>query len=511
MIGPRSRSLAVSWLALLAGCSGPPVESDGGIDATTGLDAGETRDAGHDAARQDALPPTPGYVGAPCRSDADCRRPVDECIVDPIDDFIPVPDGYCTTHCLDDSDCAGQSRCHMGYGICLASCGETEGDRCPPGLGCQPFLSNLPDLPRHCFPGCEDDSDCDDGLTCAVGSGFFGTGLCIDPSRPLGGACETDTDCPPEAICGFGPGGSCELPYCQIEPESGCPDDARCVSYAVCLDGCTTDADCRPGYECGETSIDPGRFVCLEAFVTANLGQPCDTEDACPGGTCFTEGWTRGFPGGYCAAFGCDVVAQTGCPGDGVCIDEASSSRDPRRRSYCLDGCTSGADCRSGYDCLPSRPSDATSPLACMPACTSDADCTGASPTLGAHVCNVGAGTCGPPFDPALLGQPCLGPGACDGGTCIEEAMDGWPGGACVLAGCRLSGSGRETPCPAGGACADDEAGDPEFGVCVTACASPTDCRAGYACEAGACVPACGPSDCTGGRTCDVSTGLCEG
>lgn len=371
--GPGSRSSCAR-----RACGGPSSAADAGadagagLDASIGLDAGEAPDAGRDAGHDARAIPSAEYVGAPCRTDADCRGPVDRCLL-AIDDDLPAPNGYCTTRCFRNADCPGQSDCNTIYGFCLASCGDTV--ECPPGLGCQPFLANLPDLPRNCFPGCEDDFDCDDGLSCVVGGGKNNTGLCIDRSRPLGGACQSDEDCPPEATCSeYEPGGYCLLDYCMLEPEDGCPDDARCVKDGLCYDGCTTDADCRAGYECGETSTDPGRLVCLEAFVPANLGQPCS--DGCPGGACMDERYD-GFPGSYCAAVGCDVIAQTGCPGDGVCIERLKPHLiEYRTATYCLDGCTTAADCRSGYDCLPSRTGDDTSPLACMPACETDADCT---------------------------------------------------------------------------------------------------------------------------------------
>jgi hypothetical protein len=61
-----------------------------------------------------------------------------------------------------------------------------------------------------------------------------------------------------------------------------------------------------------------------------------------------------------------------------------------------------------------------------------------------------------------------------------------------------------------GAVCVDDAAGDPAIGVCVTGCGEGSTCRAGYACVEGACRPACTETSCSGGRTCDVASGLCR-
>jgi hypothetical protein len=318
--------------------------------------------------------------------------------------------------------------------------------------------------------------------------------------------------CLAEGFAGW-PSGACIGFGCDLASDRGCPGDAHCLPGRhgdLCIDGCSTDGDCRPGYACRAPRAYPDRRICQPActadaqctggrvcnpalgtcdvpFDPGQLGRSCSRRTGgCDGGTCLTE-FETGFPGAYCAYIGCTVGMDSTCPTGGVCAPGAGGA------NLCLDGCATDSECRDGYRCRPVRSEDPTSSRACLPACSSDRQC--ANDTF---VCNPGTGLCTEPFVAANLGAPCEGAGDCPGGICRTEA-DGWPAGACTYPGCRLAGEGPSARCPDGGVCVDDGVGDPAIGHCVKACVvgGSDGCRRGYACVAlvdggtdGACLPA---------------------
>lgn len=480
----------------------------------------------------DAAAPPSGNIGAACTSASDCTGVADTCL-----DGVPelFTDGYCSRACtVGGTDCPEGSACVDlgGQAFCLEACDPESTTRpCErSGYGCSTNYLYLSD--SVCVAGCFDSSDCASGSECSSGGGNFGSGQCYDPSASQGGACVSDADCPSGGTCvtetdsGW-PGGLCGQAACDLAANSGCPGDAQCIATRTndgyCIDGCTTAADCRPGYVCRTQAVYPDRFYCApgctsdaDCTVEGNVCNPatglCDVPfdasqlgdqcyafsgEGCVGGTCLSIGET-GFPGAYCAYAGCTLGDDSTCPSGGVCAPRGSG------RTYCLDACTDTSECRSGYACAPSDPATPESPTACMPACTASSQCgrTG-------YVCNVGTGLCAVPFDDSLLGTACLATSECTGGTCLTEIATGWSGGMCVLGGCRLSGEGASTECPAGSTCIDDAIGAPDLGVCAPGCADDSACRDGYVCNDGACRPACTETSCGAGRVCAAS-GLCE-
>jgi hypothetical protein len=469
-------------LAALVGC---------GESHNAPQDAQIVFDAFFPDAGTDAGPP-PNPVGPRCTTDEECTGGT-YCE--------GVLGGYCTAICSTDEECPGDSVCvqlTQTTSYCLASCDPSAStDQCPPGNGCTP---GSPGFPPACFPGCEADSDCPAGLTCALGGGGFEAGICLDDDQPLGGGCRSDGDCPPSSRCASEadfdfPGGACIIIGCDDVGNTGCPNDAQCLPSGfgggICWDGCSTDADCRPEYECVAPSSDPSRTICQPRFVPSNLGTVCSPTGSCAGGECLTENFS-GFPSSYCALPGCNPIANTGCPDNGECVAASDGS------GLCLFGCTADTDCRAGYRCDPIRRDQPDGPRACFPGCTEDAQCTGRRRDGTRNVCNPGTGLCNRPFNSASLGTACSGGfGECGGGRCIT-ADQGWPGGMCTYPGCRLSGEGPSATCPTGGVCTDDGTGDPEIGVCVPTCTvGGSTCRSGYTCVAlteggteGACRPA---------------------
>jgi hypothetical protein len=482
-----------------------------------------------DAVIADAARPG-GNVGAACRAASDCTGAANVCIPDQ-PGFLP--GGYCTAACdvADAESCPTGSTCievGMGQSFCFQDCEPGASMRqCRAGYGC---ASNFMALPENvCVGGCSDASDCGSGQLCDPTGGLLGAGACFTPDAMLGGACTADAECPMAGACqdeanGGWPGGACIAGGCDVRTNTGCAGDGQCIQGTfggICVDGCTSDTDCRPQYACRAALGYPDRSYCAPAcandgectvagyvcnttlgtcappFDPTRLGGPCSFRQPCEGGSCFTER-DNGYPSGYCAYVGCEPGASGGCPGDGVCATRGG-------RNVCLDGCAADSDCRGGYACRPSDPADPASPTACVPACTTEMHCPGRSTS-----CNPGTGLCLQEFDAARLGNACAGGGDCVGGTCLTEASAGWPGGTCTFPGCRISGSGPSSDCPMGAVCVDDAAGDPAIGVCVTGCGEGSTCRAGYACVEGACRPACTETSCSGGRTCDVASGLCR-
>ncbi|MBX3273577.1 MAG: hypothetical protein KF729_25155 [Sandaracinaceae bacterium] len=483
----RTLWVALAAIGMAAGCT---ESHGGGEDAGTSI----TFDASFPDGGPDAGIPE-ANVGAPCRGDTDCDGTGVFCD----DEF---PGGYCSAACAADEPCPDGASCieTRTGGICLDDCDfmAADGDFCArDGYGCA-------DMVGVCLPGCDVDRECPTGRVCDPNGGFNGEGSCQDPSASLGDACTMASDCPPGTTClserftGI-PGGVCGQFGCNAADGTGCPENGTCVPAGrggVCLLACASDADCtRADQTC---TPGPNGSYCGPRFNPANLGQACSAgRGGCAGGACLTESET-GWPDSYCVALGCDPVAQTGCPGDGVCIATADG------RGACLDGCARQTDCRDGYWCRPADAADPTSPTACVPGCETAAVCGNEG-----YVCNTGTGLCREPFVETALGEPC-GAMGCTGGQCLTEAASGWPAGTCTYPGCRLTGTGPMAECPAGGVCIDDEAGDPALGVCVRGCTAPADCRPGYACREGACRPACGASDCSGTRTCNTESGLCR-
>lgn len=80
---------------------------------------------------------------------------------------------------------------------------------------------------------------------------------------------------------------------------------------------------------------------------TVLLGQACSQTQVCAASNddpiCLPP--SLGFADGYCSER-CDLATDD-CPGDASCFDYGIGDH-----GVCLDGCTDGSDCRSGYSCL---------------------------------------------------------------------------------------------------------------------------------------------------------------
>jgi len=403
---------------------------------------------------------------------------------------------------------------------------------------------------------CSDNADCDPGLycepgtlTCAAGADGGGGGdaqadaggtpdasaaldagtdakIAEDAGRPdsgppplgeTGAPCMRDVECAPAMSAGatpfcipelFGfPGGYCSNNTCDPGTTGECPGaDALCLGDAAagdsnCVDGCVTDADCRPGYDCFDTGLlggmPGGPLACLPFCVDgsdcdagqscdatsftcyttgSSIGDPCTANADCPmGAVCIGEA-LLGFPGGYCFAE-CDPTGGGACPTGGTCY--GTDPMDATAGSCFLD-CTpgpGGGTCaRAGYACSDALPyGGMLSDPACVPDCSADSDCT--EPAFG---CEEVIGLCQPPA--LTFGEACDDQSGCVGGICLDEASSGEPFGLCHDE-CDPTMS-IPGDCPAGGTCIDVSgfAGG-TLGLCYPSCdpAMP-DCRDGYEC-----------------------------
>lgn len=111
---------------------------------------------------------------------------------------------------------------------------------------------------------------------------------------------------------------------------------------ATCFD--LVDGDADGLIDCADPDCQSSN-LCTAG--TNALGAPCGHSGHCSAAdddpVCLPSPY--GFSGGYCSEF-CDMGA-TDCPGDGVCFDYGVGTV-----GVCLDGCTTSAQCRSGYACV---------------------------------------------------------------------------------------------------------------------------------------------------------------
>lgn len=364
--------------------------------------------------------------------------------------------------------------------------------------------------PSNVGERCSNDEQCAEGGEESYCEPWLG-GYCTN-------YCDEEVPCPHGSTC-IGLGGGRNVCVRECDPTAGgdqCPAGNGCSPAGsglppICLPGCEDDTDCPDGRLCEVGGGGFGSGACIDPNV--EIGAACVEREQCgPNSVCFAERFYE-WPAGSCVGLGCDHRANTGCPGDAVCVEATDGS------GLCIDGCEEDGDCRDPYACRPVDRDEPEGPKACLPACTSNDQCTWTTGDGTAHVCNAGTGYCTRPFNPAELGNTCAPNDrrSCGGGRCMTEAGSGWPSTMCVYPGCSLSGATPSATCPTDSVCTDDGAGDPDLGVCVPSCTvDASTCRAGYACAAlsegsteGACRPACTETTCTGGRTCDTETGLC--
>lgn len=244
----------------------------------------------------------------------------------------------------------------------------------------------------------------------------------------------------------------------------------------------------------GTTGSDGGPAPRPDSGVAgSHVGDPCTSDDECPGLFCSTA--NNGF--GYCS-----WVCGPGnpCPDDGVCY-----RADPMAIGYCMSRCDPAVadSCHVGWLC---QPGIAEAPV-CYPGCTTDAQCPSGT-RCGSGV--AGTRACYTPG--AATGGECALSSECpELGYCLDEATWGAPGGLCVTF-CDIathSGCGTGTTCVPWGYGGG-------YGSCVPTCDASMPCRPGYECVPtgsglpSACVARCTvDTDCTAPHLCNFVTGRC--
>lgn len=282
------------------------------------------------------------------------------------------------------------------------------------------------------------------------------------------GTATTGEACRSNATCESGncvqtsdfPGGYCTTSNCSQDDKSCTGEDAVCVANgqepSICLDSCTSEEDCRDGYECA-AHPDASTDVCIKSgsspgdgyVVGGDDGSPtgagCDGNGQCEGGTCVESG---DFNDGYCTSVGC----QSGdCAGNATCVDNSSGP------NLCMKLCSDESDCRPGYAC---EPSESAGSSICVP--------DGTNPDDGYRVDQPGGGG---------TGSSCLVDSACRGETCLRTSE--FSEGYCTSEGCGPPGTSGSCD-GEGGVCLGNSKGP---NICLSECSGDGDCRSGYTCQ----------------------------
>jgi hypothetical protein len=104
-------------------------------------------------------------------------------------------------------------------------------------------------------------------------------------------------------------------------------------------DECTTAADCNPNGSRSCDATQPGGYCTI---------QGCD-ETSCPDEAACMRYFPAQFLTDPCDPHPADGV--TGCMADEVCLNEGLCARQSTELRYCVKTCSSGDDCRAGYEC----------------------------------------------------------------------------------------------------------------------------------------------------------------
>lgn len=193
----------------------------------------------------------------------------------------------------DGADLGGQTCDKLGFAggalSCKADCSfDTAG--CGSPEQCNDGLDNDKDLLFDCSdPDCQTDPICstggeticddlvdDDGdglVDCQDPDDCQQLAICANGATPIGGPCLAPKDCMAQGndpVCLHDhdypfPGGYCSE-FCTIGGND-CGTKAHCVGplpgmfWGLCVATCTTDADCRAGYECDVVANDQGTAI----------------------------------------------------------------------------------------------------------------------------------------------------------------------------------------------------------------------------------------------------------
>lgn len=420
-----------------------------------------------------------------------------------------IADGVVGGHCGTGSVCSGGAACAVdgsGRSIDASLGGIRQGIPVDPAhplfaaVATSPISANDP--PFHAFRGsmcaveCDLDAATDACGTCASCSSL----LTQSPIVAAFGGAELAFPTPR-----YTNDGVCRI-ACDYSPTTrgSCPPQTTCDAFGeVCVESCTTDAECNLTYDAtfsGElVSVIPtgaslrcdttlGRCVPRTSRPAAHVGEACASSADCAPGTGYC------LVGNRCSQLGCDSSSASCDGGRGVCLRIGES------QTLCIQGCGAVADCGGGNVCSPLSTSVGGFTGICLGVCADDTECAPSE-------------TCS------------------NAGRCVPRCNV--PNGIGPAAGCLDAGS----------FCRPDHAGA-SYGFCTeleafcgaldatNVPAANASCATGYVCDEllatgggpaygthdvfgdGHCTRACTTNgDCTGGTTCVTSgpyAGLCR-
>lgn len=366
----------------------------------------------------------------------------------------------------------------------------------------------------HFLSPCDEMADCGSETACLCG-------VCTIP-------CTTDTTCSDVSAtascyglsdetvqsCGTSLGAVC-LAGCTSDADCdggslGC-DDGHClpsgdVVSEDTVDGDVTGPDAEPSEtvdgEVTPTDAEPSDIGLDATDPDADLdgdvepgdtngggglgdGQACTTASECLGGSC-----TLGVCGQTCQA------GFTTCPDGQVCVIPGDVA------GVCVQACDScghNLDCVVG-SCGPSSLAS-DSPLACIPPALGQLatchdrcaqQCQNSGATCGSPAAGCQCGVC--PAEQACWGGTCVAQNTCGGEPCTDGFGTAFCEGQSALVGCPDSTSGfRRCECTGAAITCEDSCGPAviPFGKAEgETCTAPADCQGGQ-CSLGVCGPSC--------------------
>jgi subtilisin-like proprotein convertase family protein/N-acetylneuraminic acid mutarotase len=485
-----------------------------------------------------------GYCAGPTPTDCSDGR---GCTYDSCDEWADACQHFVTTGCL------------IG-GVCVATDAVNPADPCQ---ACRPATSTT------AYSQVPENTTCDDGLFCVVGTTCDAAGVCGGGSQRDCGdglGCTTDgcdetgdvcthvvtTGCliagtcvPAGAADPANPCAACQpatsttaySPVTAGEPcEDGlfCTVDSTCDTGGACGGG--TPRDCGDGLGCTTDSCDEANRRCVNTVtVGCAIGNACVAADAVePGNPCrtcqpsvSTTAWspvpvnTPCDDGRFCTvssacdASGSCVGAQRDCADGIACTDDVcDEATDQCVSTLAAGACRIGGTCYATDDRNPANPCEACRPTLATDAWSArdagglcgDPACAGGTLTP-APTCD-GAGGCVAGTPVSCNGAVCADAHACDA-ACADDT-ECLESHHCTGAAC-VADLGDGEACDRGAQCAGDHCVD---GVCcATACAGVCESCAQVGLE-GACtaIPAgTDPEDeCPGSAVCGES-GACVG
>ncbi len=238
-----------------------------------------------DAAMVDAPPLPLSRLLGRCESDAQCPGNGSFCRTAAEDGY---PGGQCTAPCTDRTECDTG----MFYGFCATLTGDTQstcitycrnGSDCRPGYSCQVVTTlSTGASAGYCFPVCGTDAECGGGAQCDPYTGrCVPQGMVPTTGGDTGDPCTTDAACRGNnCVNDSGTNGYLDgycISLCRIPsgynssdfysgdtlPSGTCGgSNSVCIPYGsqygendlgICLEACSSAADCRPGFECTQT------------------------------------------------------------------------------------------------------------------------------------------------------------------------------------------------------------------------------------------------------------------